>query len=241
MWGTFGLVMISLACALSWHLAKRSQNTERLKRAQYLYEAGIACLKDGDYVQALAILSQATGWYPAHQPFNAIGLCWEEFERFGEAAEAFRKARNAVSPSPPWEGRIQNAEEVCEYYHSEAQAYLRDQNWEFAYIRAREGIALIEVGHLPRYVEYGDCESWLRLVRMIGAAHHLEGEEALKIAAADAEWLLNHSKVKGYDRMARAILDSGGDLMLARDRVHCAWEEYDEPRRQRPPFIEGED
>jgi hypothetical protein len=97
---------------------------------------------------------------------------------------------------------------------------------------------MIENEMLPRWSEYGDCESWLRLVRLISAMHYLKGSDALASGETDALWLLKHSRVEGYGEMAMMALNKGGSLSATRDNLMAVWRHYDEPGRQSVHFME---
>ena len=169
------------------------------------------------------------------------GIVWGSLERWNLAAEAFRQARNLAGYGPaspyPLSDRIPNPDEVCEFFHRESHAHARDSNWEFAYIRSREALYLIREGRLPGYIEYGVCESWIRLVHMVAAIEFVEGSELISTAQEDANWIVANSRVAEYEMLARIVINGLNDLAKLRPHLFQAWRKYDDSILREYPII----
>jgi len=167
------------AYGFGWWMAKRKSRTAALATSQHLYREALGWAKDGDWVLSLVILGEASGAVESHEIYNAMAVAWTNLGRYDLAAEAYRKARTTLWRQSPDLKHRATAEQVCEHFYQESLAFARHGNWEFAFLRANEAIRMIENEMLPRWSEYGDCESWLRLVRLISAMHYLKGSDAL--------------------------------------------------------------
>jgi hypothetical protein len=236
---------IFIAYGVGWLMAKRKSKTTAHETSQQLYEEAIGWAKGGDWVLSLVLLAKASGMVESHEIYNAMAIAWTNLACFDLAGEAYRKARhtiwqpslrsaiNGVGPKQP-----APAQQVCEYFYHESLALARHGSWEFAFLRSNEAIKMIEEQILPRWTEYGDCESWLRLIRLISAMHYLQGSDALTHIESDAQWLLKHSRVEGYAEVAMIALSKESPLSTIRDNLMAAWRRYDERQRQLVHFTE---
>lgn len=198
------------------------------------YAIGITAIKEGNWYLALWHLFLSIGRLPSFEAYNSLGIVWSRLKRWDCAAEAFRCARHLAGYGLD---KIPYPEEVCELFNKEAEAHARGSQWEFAYIRSREALYLIREGQLPRYVEYGDCESWLRLVRMVAAVKYLKMEEAVTSAQEDANWILAKSRVSGYKKLANIVLINLNDFSTMQQLLIHEWKDYDKSIRSRPPIV----
>lgn len=232
---------LGVGFALGWiACASRRRNLE-FKESQRIYSEAVAQAKAGQWVYSLALFGEALGHYNSHSILDAIGAVWNQLGHYSLAADAYRRARHLVwnlphSRSATLRNRT-NAELAADFYARESLAYARDGNWEFAYLRSHIALQMIEDNLLPRWVEYGDCESWLHLTRLVAALNHLPPDEALASAKADALWLTTNSHVSGYSRLAAlALEDKPYDVV--KTTLTAAWIEDDRSKRQEVFFPE---
>lgn len=240
------IYFILLAIAACWLVKRIIDNKQRLNAEQEYrdreYADAVSAINNGDWELALSHLCLSIGRCPSFDAYNALGVVWERLERYDLAAEAFRHARNLAGygPGSPYacsKDRIPNPEEVCQFFQQESLAHARDSNWKFAYLRSREALYLIREGQLPRYIEYGDCESWIRLIHMLAAVQFLEGAEGIYSAEEDANWILANSRVSGYEKLARIVIEGLIDLSKLRLRLLEEWREYDKTIGRKSPII----
>lgn len=238
------LILVAIAgCWVAKEIIGRKQRTkadQEYRKKEYV--DAVSAIRSGDWEVALSHLCLSIGRRPSSEAYNALGTVWGCLERWDLAADAFRRARYLAgygpgSPYPPSRDRIPHPDEVCEFFQRESHAHARDSNWEFAYIRSREALYLIREGRLPRYIEYGDCESWIRLVHMLAAVQFLEGSEAISSAGEDANWILANSRVSGYERLARIVIDGLNDLSKLRPHLFQEWRELDDSFRRKGTII----
>jgi hypothetical protein len=239
------IISIFIAYGFGWSMAKRKNKIAAHETSQRLYEEAIGWAKDGAWVLSLVLLGKASGAVESHEIYNAMAVAWTNLARYDLAAEAYRNARHTI-----WQPSLRSsidgvgpkhaatAQQVCEYFYDESLALARHGSWEFAFLRSNEAIKMIEKQMLPRWTEYGDCESWLRLVRLISAMHYVKGADTLKCVESDAQWLLKHSRVEGYTEMAMMALSKEGSLSTTRDNLVAVWRRNDERRRQSVRFME---
>ena len=174
---------------------------------------------------------------PSLTAYHTLGIVWGSLERWDLAADSFYRGVCLARGSNFYHYPGHPEESVCEFYARESLSHARSLNWEFAYLRSREALYLIREGRLPRYVEFGDCESWLRLIRMVAAVQFLEENEALSSAQEDAKWILENSRVSGYDMLATIVIGNLADFSTLRSLLLQEWQDYDESIRDRAPII----
>lgn len=211
----------------------------RVSERHYAY--AVSLVQQGDFEEAIMYLGLSIGTRPSHEAYNTLGHVWGSLDRWDLAADAFSHARGfaGYGPDNPNISRdsIDHPEEVCRYFLEEASAYARDSNWEFAYMRSQTVLDLIQAGQLPRYIDEGDCESWIRVVHMLAAVQFLKGREAISAAKKDANWLLENSKVTRCERLANVLINGPQKLSELRPRILEAWREYDKDNRRRGMIV----
>jgi hypothetical protein len=198
------------------------QSRKRKDRWSSLHDLGARFLKEGEPVLALRHLSEALGHRKFHDTQGLIGTALDLSGRPDLAATTYGDARRLAYGFPAARYGPYRAY-VGHYYWLESYAFASAGNWEFAYVRSREGLASIRHGDIPRWLESVDYESELRMVRMVSALHHLTGTEAFGVSAEDAEWILKNSADENHRQMARLLVDCGVQLVPA---VEDAWKEY---------------
>ena len=182
---------------------QRTKTDQEYRNGQYV--AAVSAIKSGDWEVALSHLCLSIGRSPSFTAYNAPGHCLGIFRTVESRSRGFSKSHFSAGDGPaspyPLSDRIPNPDEVCEFFHRESHGHARDSNWEFAYILSREALYLIREGRLPGYIEYGDCESWIRLVHMVAAIEFVEGSELISTAQEDANWIVANSRVAEYEML----------------------------------------
>lgn len=94
------------------------------------------------------------------------------------------------------------------YYYREARSLLKCGNYEFAFLRSRAAVELIDSGHLPKQAADVAHYEHLRALRMISSLNHLKGTEGWAAARIDAEWLQTKATVPIVKELSAAIVDA---------------------------------
>jgi hypothetical protein len=233
--------LILVGIAAGWLGQKIIAGKQRTKADQKYsdreYDNAISAVRDADWELALSHLGLSIGRCPSLTAYRTLGIVWGALKRWDLAADSFYRGI-CLARGPNFSHYPGYPEErVCEFYARESLSHARSSNWEFAYLRSREALDLIREGLLPRDVESGDCESWLRLIRMVAAVQFLEENEALSSAQEDAKWILANSRVSGYDRLANIVLCNLADFSTLRSLLLQEWQDHDESIRDRVPII----
>lgn len=214
---------------------RRRSDVQAISKMDSAYRRAVDAVRSGDWLAALAFVSESLGNKPSHEAYNLLGTVWTRCQRYSSAAEAFRMARHMAGYGPSAPRGVLIPDAVAQYFHAEATAHARNGDWEFAYLRVREALHLMSQRRLPRFIEFGDCESWTRMIRMVGAINHLERGEARAVSMEDADWILRESKVGGFANVAETVMETSEKPSDQwKQAVNTAWEELDKARRETP-------
>jgi hypothetical protein len=92
------------------------------------------------------------------------------------------------------------------YYFNAALSYVKLENWEFALLRAKEGLAFNAKNPGGRFSEDCDLEAKLRTIKLFSGFLHIPGTKGFEEGKEDAEWLLKHSADESEKKFARSFL-----------------------------------
>jgi hypothetical protein len=148
-------------------------------------------------LEAALTAAEAAGHANRHECFNLVAGVLDDMGHTDAAADYWARARSAA--------RQQARDEQASYYYREAKSFLRGRNYEFAYLRSKAAIELIELGEMPGNVDNRDFHQHLRAVRMISSLHHLRGSEAWKAAMVDAVWLQSQASEATLAKLGASI------------------------------------
>jgi hypothetical protein len=176
----------SLALAVVAYLlgrisVSRADRQRRQKVCAQLYEMALAQRTGSQPIEAALTAAEAAGHISRHECYSVVAQTLDDVNRPATASDYWSRARAAA--------REQATGEQAYYYYREARSFLRAHNSEFAYIRSKAAIELIELGHIRSSVEGLDYTQHLRAIRMISSLQHLNGNEAWNAALRDAVWL----------------------------------------------------
>jgi len=198
----------------------------RAKRRRHwarLHALGQELLRDGNAWESLLFFSEAFGIRPHHQTKGGIGACLESLGQTALAAQAYHEAWRCATP--PLGAETSNAW-MAFYAWAEASARARSGNWEFAFLRANEGLAYLRRCEAAVVVEEGELESELHVMRMIASLHHLRGSQAVESSREDARWIVERSKVERHKEIALSLLGTLDMAGSAKFELEQAWKQY---------------
>ena len=174
--------------------------------------------RKGQKVEAIVAAGIACGNVERHEPYGLIAQVLDGMEQFDSAAGYWLDARTAA--------RSQAVNRQIYYYYREAWSFLKDRNYEFAYLRSRSALELVDSGHLPKSSTDFEYYEHLRAIRMISSLQHLKGTQGWAAATIDAEWLKANAMVAGLRDLgsgmvgadsARPMIESMMETMSASD------------------------
>lgn len=204
--------------------AQKSKKDSR-KNVAKLYQETILCFDSKIYYEALSLISEAKALSEnlgnhnvTRQIYNAQGHIFTAMGQHRFAAEAFWKAIGFQ-----WGESGILLEDIPYYYYRCADSFMRDRNFEFALIRANDGVAYLKKYTELRHLDNLDLESKLREIRIFSSLNFYKGSEAFEKAAEDAEWVINNSKDEKGINLAKAYLNCFKE-------IRPIWEE-EPPRR----------
>jgi hypothetical protein len=177
----FGVLAISvIAYLLGRVTASRTERQRRGDMCTQSYNIALAHRRASQHIEGALAAAEAAGHVRRHECYDLVAQSLDEIA-LAAASDYWARARAAA--------RQQAAHQQGYYYYREAKSYLRAKNPEFAHLRSKAAIELIELGHIPSVVDGRDYLQHLRAVRMISALQHFKGSEAWKAALTDAVWL----------------------------------------------------
>lgn len=165
--------------------AERERNREI---CQHLHDLALTQQDASQAILAALSAAEAAGHVARHECYNVVAQTLDEVDQPAAAADYWSRARTAA--------RQQAQDKQAYYYYREAKSFLRARSAEFAYLRSKAAIELIELGEFPPRVNDRDYLQHLRAVRMISSLQHLKGTRAWEAAMADAVWLQGHATEK---------------------------------------------
>ncbi|HXF48822.1 MAG TPA: hypothetical protein VNL73_05290 [Verrucomicrobiae bacterium] len=178
-----------------WFSSKKDRR-QRFESSKKLYEEAYLLHKEGRKTEALVIASRALGEFETHETCNLIGHIVEELGEHRAASSFWSKARWCPGVPPDWK---------VYYYYREARAFEKEKNWEFALLRSRDAITMVEKGHLPAEVNGVNYEEQLRAILMYASLNHLHGSEGWEAAKQQAEWLKKNAKNSLLQRCGHSL------------------------------------
>ena len=198
------LYVVGIAGAIgAWiatHVARKRRETSWAK----LHELGRDRLTEGDPRAALLLLTEAFGIRAHHDTKRLIGFCFDLLGEPERAAHAYHDAWKCTLL--PFSGRPNTL--MAFYSWLEGSAWMTAGNWEFAFLRAREGLGCLKQCDPSAVAKKRELESELHTLSMIASLHHLHGSEAFQQAREDARWVVDNSIVQKHRDIASSLLDS---------------------------------
>ncbi len=194
------------------------------KSAQTKHTEAIYWLKQSKPIRAILLSSEACGVMDNCESRELLGHALSTISEHVEAGEQYRRARILA-----WGGSVfkkpVDPKRVAELYGNESLAYLRAGCCDIVQDRSGTAIELIELGVLPRYVTYGDCESWLRMNRCIALLQSKDSKLLVeKKWAVDLGWLWTNSGVSKYISILSPLHERHRDGI---SETLSLWHEYD--------------
>lgn len=242
---SFVLIIASFIYTVYYFCKKRFVNSLK-EQSTFYYKSAVQHYKNDKYLFCLCDLYQSIGSYKNHQAFNFLGIVWGHLDNYYMSAECYFEAfllTGLAFDSYKFfnANMIYSPELAVTYLQQESTAHLRNNNWEFAFLRSNHAIELIVNKKAPRFVEYGDCESWLRLNRLVAAAQLVFNstdpiQKYIDSLEIDALWLKYNCRVLGYDHIIESLFDDNRQLCEKSKIIYSRWLDYDQPKRIKRAF-----
>jgi tetratricopeptide (TPR) repeat protein len=219
-----GIALTGVGAFVGWTVFSQREQQRRFVKSKYWYEAALGLREAGSTHDALVAAARAAGEFADHSaPDALVAQLLEDLGQYSTAIAAWSRARHCPATSRDWH---------LYYYYRECQGFLRADNWEFAFLRSRDAIGLIETKHLPSSLDDLHCEAELRALHMVAALHHLRGSEAWHAAREQGAWLAANARDPRLQQLGKSIAsaDDARQHLAANLGTNLRMEPYDPHR-----------
>ncbi|MBI2118896.1 MAG: hypothetical protein HYT97_04635 [Elusimicrobia bacterium] len=162
---------------------------EKFKTAKSRYDQANMIFKCGNYIEAIHYASALIDLNMAISidAWIVIGVAYAKLEKYGNASEALDQAFFLGK-----QYKI-NRKDLLYLYHDSALNHLKNNNWEFVYLRAREAITYLANNPLQQSENNMEIEERLKMFKILGAFMFLSINEKVEQVKDEINWILGNS------------------------------------------------
>jgi hypothetical protein len=175
----------------------RADRQRRQEVCTQMYDVALAQRIASQPIEAALTAAEAAGHVRRHECYSVVAQTLDDIDHPATASDYWSRARAAA--------RQQASGEQAYFYYREARSFLRARNSEFAYLRSKAAIELIELGQIPSIVDGRDYTQHLRAIRMISSLQHFKGTETWNVALTDAVWLQQNASERVLAELGASI------------------------------------
>jgi len=186
------LTIIILSFLIGWFSYRQYLIKIKKAKAKNLYRDAYLLYENESYGNSLRLIGEAIGNSPHREMFNLLGHIYDKLQLFNEEADSFHDARCFYTGKYSINSEFYD-QDMTFYFYRESFAYMKFEDWEFAYLRSNEALGLIRSKKIPSIVDEKNFEQELVAIRMVSSLYHFKSKDAFEKTKADALWLQMNS------------------------------------------------